>query len=147
MLYNNLGPYYGYPIQYSVANPAAGAGFTLTIDTRKIIRLMCGAFHLTTSAAVATRYAKLEIFRGAQSMFTWTSAEPTTAGQAVAVEISPVSRSLATIPPDNNQYLAIPPELILDPMCSIAVTVIGMDAGDQIADIRFWALRYWDIGI
>jgi len=144
---NQIAPFSGYPIVYTVADPAAGAGFTLTIDTRKIPQLICGGFNFVTDANVADRFIKLQIMRGAQAIWSWTSGTSTPAATAADVAIGTIPRPLYAIAANYDQYLALPFPCLLDANCSIAFTVIGGQVGDQISDIRFYALRHWDIGI
>ena len=118
-----------------VADPAAGAVFSITVPDRRIYLVHSLHFVLTTAAGGAARNAVLTITDGANDFFF--SESP------VSLQASKVGHFTAShfgfVP--STPVLVIPlfmPEIPLCPGCTVSLDIENLAGGDQITDTIFY---------
>lgn len=124
-----------------VAKPAAGAGFTYTVDGRYFERMVAVSFQLVTSAAVANRFPQLFI------QDTNGVAITSVPCGAVVVAGSTLTVSLALNAPSyansaSGGSFGYMPDLLLPPGWKVVLTVFGEDVADQVSNVVLLVQRY-----
>jgi hypothetical protein len=132
----------GNTVPVTVANPAAGTNFTLTVPAGKVWRLLTLAFSLTTSAVVGNRIVRMIIRDAAGNLVFQASTHGTQpATQTVVNNTVPYLQMLAA---NGQDSLVGVPDIPLLPGMSINTNVGGMDPGDTITNI-FGLVEEWNL--
>ena len=125
----------GYSEPFAVAEPAAGAGFTYTVDGRYMERLVSVCFQLVTSSTASNRFAVLQL-QDAQGNVQ--AAIPAAAAQTASLTRTytfMVGQS-SVIGPDSSYYLSPLFEHVIRPDWKVVLVITGVEAGDQVSGVQ-----------
>ena len=125
----------GYITNYTVANPAAGAGFVVNAPVGMIWRINSLRFQLVTSVVVANRTVLVQVFDGADEL-----------GSIISTYVHPASITAVYSLVDGQIFptalfssnVGIPwnGRVWVDSGYGLRILVAFMDGADQITDIR-----------
>ena len=124
-----------------VANPAAGAEFTLKAPGQGIWRVMSLAFTLVTSAVVANRRVALladdqtDVWFAAATTVDLTATLTTRVGAYQGAASTGLAGSVLNVPLPNDG-------LVLMPGYRLRTSTLNIDAGDQYSAIRAEVIEY-----
>jgi hypothetical protein len=127
----------------SVANPAAGAGFTYKMNGSVVTRVRSLALTLVTSATVAARVVTLA-YVGPDAVPFATFASPFTIAASLTSLVT-FAVGIQQQGANNGASIGIPiPDYRLEVGTSLVVTVGAVDTTDQVGTIRL-ALEQWPV--
>lgn len=114
-----------------IAQPAAGAGHTTTVQTNRRYQILSAAAQLNTSGVVANRFASLGVANGlGNQIFRLAHVYPQAAGGFVFYSWC-VGMPLGVATTTDGEMAGIPYPLVLKPLDVITSFVTSMDAADQ----------------
>lgn len=124
-----------------VPNPAAGASFTYKSDGRYYERVLAVTFALTTSAAVANRFAQLYLKDANGAVVTSVPCGGTVvAATTLSVNLFVGAPTLANSA-SGGSWGSLP-DLLIPPGWQWALTVFGEDVADQVSGIVLLVQRF-----
>lgn len=136
-----LGHGRGFSEPLSVADPAVGGGFTITIGSQYWERLASLAFRLVTDSNAANRQVTLTVNGG--------DGIPLAAFPAASVQTASLTWDYFFLPNLTNFQTVVnkvvtspAPRLFLQPMYSLVVSIGAVQVGDQVSRIRFYRERF-----
>jgi hypothetical protein len=124
-----------------VPTPAAGGGFTYTVDGRYFERVLAVSFQLVTDAVVANRFGQVFIQDSNGKAITSVPVGGTVvASTTLSVWLALNSPTLAnSVSGGSFGYL---PDLLLPPGWKVVLSVFGADPGDQVSNVVVLVQRY-----
>lgn len=132
----------GFLQRVTVATPAAGADWTITVPAHTRWRVTAGTATLTTSATVANRIAQVKLDDGATAYFFGQPNQVVPASQTVSVNISRTSAPAATNNP--NVSTLLPPESLIPSGHRISSSTTNIQAADTYTAISIFVEEWVD---
>lgn len=123
------------------ANPAAGAGFSLTIDPRWRWRLLSAVFTLTTDANAANRYVTVEYQESDGVTFMADGAAVVVTASSTQRFVGQVDRGVGEWAANTDVFFPLTP-VYLDGGTLVKITVGGIQVTDTLTGIRFVFNRF-----
>jgi hypothetical protein len=121
----------------AVANPSAGGGFTYTISGNYWERLAAVAFQIVTDGNAANRQVLLDFKDGSGATIASTASGGTQAAT--------LTRKYSFVPNQGTapaligtSFLAPLPVVFLQPEFTMVVSIVSVQAGDQVSAIRVY---------
>lgn len=128
------------------ANPAAGTDFALTWAQPTLIYIKSISLILTTAVAAANRFMIFEVNDGVTVLLRWGSATAHVAATAKRYIFAPGLNDQAILATTNLITSGLPDRILLRDDYNLVTLVDGLQAADQISDVRIVTLR-WNTGI
>jgi len=125
-----------------IVTPAPGAPVLYTVPTNLILSISSFTFAFVASAAVANRFLSLSLFTASQLVYTFADPVAITAGQTFAISAFLGAQHQHPAPTTGSISWPLPFNLVLYPADTLAITVVALDANDQLTALNFQA-RSW----
>lgn len=136
---------YGWPELVYAAAPAAGAALTIPVDGNYVIQPLAVYFRLVTDANVPDRFAKVDYLDAAGNIFLSNIAR-TDITASVTTYLS-FSRWAPELNQTGEVTMTVPlAATYLVPTWKISVTAYGLQAGDQIDQVRILWQKFHTFG-
>ena len=116
-------------------SPAFGANFTRVVPVETYERVVALRYQLATSAVVGNRFPQIRFADQDGSDFLRSAGAGTIVASA-SVLPSLVVNGAGNVGGTTGDTFGTLPDLLLPPLYSISIAVAGIDAGDQISNIR-----------
>ena len=133
----------GWSHSVQVANPAAGADWTLTVLAGQRFAPKSFNAFFTESAAVANRQVNVIIDDGVNAVWQDDVTANIVAGQAGAVSGAQVNAAVGVFPVE--LFVVMPPGIFLEPGWRLRTSTTGIQAGDQWSAIWFAMEEWFDL--
>jgi hypothetical protein len=133
----------GNVLSVQVANPAAGADWTLVVPGFRRFSIQSFQATFTASAAVANRNISVIVDDGVNTVWTHDASAAVTAGQAVQVVATGTSAPVGVI--TTVLPIVLPPSLRIFAPMRVRVSTGNIQAGDQWSSIWFLVEQWLDI--
>lgn len=129
----------------TVGNPAAGADWTLTVPLNFRDRIQSFNAQLVTSATVANRIVRVQNISGLGGII-WQSAAQQAIPASTTAQVSGSSTNVPSITDPTTVNLALPSPDFLRSGDKLAVSTVGLQAGDQWSNITVELEQWVDSG-
>jgi hypothetical protein len=135
-----LGQEYGYGRSFQSVvrgtNPAAGASFSLTLDSRWVWRCVSAVFTLTTDANVANRYVTLECTSDDGASYAVSGAAVVFTAGGTARFVGSLTQGVAEWNTGTDAFFHLAPVWMFGGTV-LTITVGSIQVGDTLTKIRF----------
>jgi hypothetical protein len=130
----------------SVAQPATGAEWTLTVQNGARWRVMAIESKLVTAVAVANRISKVQYFDGISGLSFYTAVPDQAVAAATTAQICAAPGANTTIPELATVNQALPIDLVLSGLNPTTINSLttGLQAGDQYSSVSVLVEEWLD---